>query len=96
MAITKDDVKYAANLACIEMSEKELENFTGQLDDILKYMKKLEELDTDKVKPTSHVLDINNVMREDKLTNESLTNEEALKMAPKKEKGFFKVPKIIE
>ena len=96
MAITKDDVKYTAKLARIEMSEKELENFASQLDDILKYMKKLEELDTDKVKPTSHVLDINNVMREDKLTNESLTNEEALKMAPKKENGFFKVTKIIE
>ena len=96
MAIKKDDVKYAAKLARIEMSEKELENFTSQLDDILKYMKKLEELDTSNVKPTSHVLDIRNVMREDKLTNESLTNEEALRMAPEKEKGFFKVPKIID
>ena len=96
MAITKDDVKYAANLARLKMTEEELENFTGNLDDILEYVKKLEKLDTKNVKPTSHILDINNVSRKDELTNESLSNEEAMKMAPEPDDGFFKVPKVIE
>lgn len=96
MAISKEDVKYTAALSRIEMSDKELEDFTVQLNKILEYMKKLNELNTDNVQPTSHILDIKNVMREDKNTNESLSNEEAMKMAPEKEGQFFKVPKIIE
>jgi len=96
LAITKKDVEYVAKLSRIEMSDQELENFTSQLDDILKYMDKLNELDTDDIPPTSHVLDLKNVMREDKLTDKSLSNEEALSNAPDKEKGFFKVPKVID
>ncbi len=96
MAITKEDVKYISALSRIEMNDKELEAFTRELDKILEYMNKLNELNTDNVKPTAHILDVKNVMREDKLTDESLTNDEALQMAPEKERGFFKVPRVIE
>lgn len=96
MAITKDNVKYVSTLARIEMSENELVNFTNQLDQILEYMKKLNELNTDNIQPTSHILDINNVTRKDELTDESLDNDKALEMAPDKENKFFKVPKVIE
>lgn len=96
MAITKKDVKYVSTLSRIEMNEKELEAFTRELDKILEYMNKLNELNTDNVKPTAHILDVKNVKREDKLTDESLSNDEALQMAPEKERGFFKVPKVIE
>ena len=96
MTITKEDVKYVSTLSRIKMNDKELEAFTRELDKILEYMNKLNELNTDNVKPTAHILDIKNVKREDKLTDKSLTNDEALQMAPEKERGFFKVPKVIE
>ncbi|MBU1887951.1 MAG: Asp-tRNA(Asn)/Glu-tRNA(Gln) amidotransferase subunit GatC [Candidatus Omnitrophica bacterium] len=95
MAITKDTVKYAANLARIELSEKELEHFTGQLDRVLEYVHKLEGLNVEKLAPTSHVMDIKNVYRDD-IVKESLPASEAIKNAPAKEGDLFKVQKIIE
>jgi len=96
MAISKEKVRYVANLARIKMREEELERFTTQLDKILEYINKLNELDTENVAPTSHIVNLRNVVREDKITGESLSNEEATQMAPDKEKEFFRVPKIIE
>ena len=93
--ITKKDVEYVAKLARLKLSKEEKEKFTGQLDQILKYVDKLSELDTKKVKPTSHVLPLKNVFREDKI-GKSLKVEKVLENAPEKAKGFFKVPKVIE
>lgn len=93
--ITKKDVEYVAKLARLKLSEKEKEKFAKQLDQILKYVDKLNELDTEKVKPTSHVLPLKNVFREDKV-GKSLKVEKVLENAPEKAKGFFKVPKVIE
>jgi len=95
MKISKKDVEYVAKLAKLKLSEKEREKFTKQLDQILKYVDKLNELDTKKVKPTSHVLPLKNVFREDKV-GKSLKVEKVLENAPEKAKGFFKVPKVIE
>lgn len=95
MKISKKDVEYVSKLAKLRLSKKEKEKFTKQLDQILKYVDKLNELDTEKVKPTSHVLPLKNVFREDKI-GKSLKVEKVLKNAPEKAKGFFKVPKVIE
>ena len=95
MAINKDTVKYAANLARIELSMNELEHFTGQLDRILEYVNKLKSLDVAKLEPTSHVLEMKNVYREDKV-KKSLPASEVIKNAPVKEDNLFKVKKIIE
>ncbi len=95
MAITKDDVVYISKLSRISMSEKEIASFTSQLDSILEYMKKLNELDTDNIKPTSHVLDVNNVVRKDEVVENS-DREEILSNAPDLDNNFFRVPKIIE
>ena len=95
MAINRDIVKYTANLARIELSEKELEHFTGQLDRILAYVDKLNTLDTAGLEPTSHVLEMKNVYRDD-IVKPSLTAPEAIKNAPSKENNLFKVPKIID
>ncbi|HEX9136539.1 MAG TPA: Asp-tRNA(Asn)/Glu-tRNA(Gln) amidotransferase subunit GatC, partial [Nitrospirota bacterium] len=65
MKITKQEVEHVARLARLELSEKEKETLTDQLSNILTYVEQLNELDTKGVEPTSHVLDINNVMRED-------------------------------
>ncbi len=93
--ITKKDVEYVAKLAKLRLSEKEKKKYTKQLDQILKYIDKLNELDTKKVKPTSHVLPLKNVFREDRV-GKSLRVEKVLENAPEKIKNFFKVPKIIE
>jgi len=95
MKITRDDVIKVAELARLEFREEELEKFTEQLGNILKYIGKLNELDTKDVEPTSHVLDLTTPLREDKVV-EWLTREEALENAPREEDGFFVVPQVIE
>ncbi len=95
MKITKQEVEHVAKLARLELSEQDKERLTDQLSNILTYVDKLNELDTTGVEPTSHVLDINNVMRDD-LSEESLPQDRALANAPEKAAGHYKVPKIIE
>jgi aspartyl-tRNA(Asn)/glutamyl-tRNA(Gln) amidotransferase subunit C len=95
MKISKQEVEHVAKLARLELSEQEKEKLTDQLSNILTYVEKLNELDTAGVEPTAHVLDIENVMRED-VAGESLTQEKALANAPEKSAGHYRVPKIIE
>ncbi|MDI3533756.1 MAG: aspartyl-tRNA(Asn)/glutamyl-tRNA(Gln) amidotransferase subunit [Thermosediminibacterales bacterium] len=95
MKISKKDVEHVANLARLHLDEQEKENYTKQLNSILEYMEKLNLLDTEDVPPTSHVIPLKNVFREDKV-RDSLSNEEVLANAPDAEDGYFKVPKIIE
>jgi aspartyl-tRNA(Asn)/glutamyl-tRNA(Gln) amidotransferase subunit C len=94
MVITKSDVEKVAQLAKLKFSETEKERFAHQLSDIVGYMEKLNELDTSDVPVTSHVLNITNVMREDKM-EPWLSQDEALANAPVKRMGFFSVPKVI-
>jgi len=94
MAVTKKDVEKIAELAKLKFSEQELESFTHQMNEILNYMEKLNELDTENVEPLSHPVEQTNVFREDEL-KPSLTTEEALKNAPAKDERYFKVPKVI-
>jgi aspartyl-tRNA(Asn)/glutamyl-tRNA(Gln) amidotransferase subunit C len=94
MAISKKDVEHGAHLARLYLTEDEKEMFTRQLSQILDHAGKIAELDTSKVEPTSHVVPIKNVMREDKV-KKSLSQEEALSNAPKKEDGAFVVPRIV-
>ena len=94
MAVTKKDVEYIAELAKLRFKEEELEKFTGQLNEILAYVEKLNELDTTNVEPLSHPIEGSNVFRED-VVKPSLDREEALKNAPDRSELFFKVPKVI-
>ncbi len=95
MKISKDDVTKVAELARLEATEEETEIFTEQLGNILEYIEKLNELDTDNVEPTSHVLDISTPLREDKVVK-WLSIEEVLQNAPESEDNFFVVPQVIE
>ena len=88
------DIDYIANLARLELSAEEKKDFARQLAGILDYINKLNELDVAQVKPTSHVLPLKNITRQD-MVKSSLKPEEALKNAPAKEENFFKVPKVI-
>ena len=91
----KIDVEHIAHLARLRLSQEEKEKFGAQLSSILTYVEKLNELDTSGVEPTSHVLAIGNVMREDAL-RPSLPTDEALLNAPDRADSFYRVPKIIE
>lgn len=93
--ITKEEVKHVANLARLAISEEEAEVFQKQLDAIITFAEQLNEIDTDGVEPTSHVLDMKNVLRED-IPTKGLPVEEVLKNAPDHENGQIKVPSIIE
>ena len=95
MSITLKDVEHVANLARLELSDAEKAQFTDQLNAILKYAEKLNELDTESVEPTSHVLPITNVMRDD-VRKESLRPEKVLLNAPDEEDGQIKVPAVLE
>lgn len=95
MKITIETVEHVANLARLYLSEEEKKEMANTLSSILDYMDKLNELDTTNVPPTAHIIPIKNVFRED-VVKESLPREEVLKNAPEKERGFFKVPRIIE
>jgi aspartyl-tRNA(Asn)/glutamyl-tRNA(Gln) amidotransferase subunit C len=94
LSITRKEVEHVALLARLELSEKEKEDYTNQLNSIIGYMNKINELNTENVEPTAHVLPIFNVMRED-TAKDSLDREEVLKNAPDKENGQFKVPRIV-
>ncbi|SFG86911.1 aspartyl/glutamyl-tRNA(Asn/Gln) amidotransferase subunit C [Sporolactobacillus nakayamae] len=93
--INEDQVKYVANLARLSFTDQEIKTFTTQLDDIIGFAEQLNELDTQGIEPTTHVLDMYNVMRED-VVEPSLPREEALKNAPVQEDGQVKVPLIME
>lgn len=95
MAISSKDVQYLAHLARIELSPEEIQRFAGQLDEILAHVEKLKSVNTDGVGPTSHVLPLANVYREDE-NRPSLPTDAALANAPDREGPYFRVPRIID
>ncbi|GAX91155.1 Asp-tRNA(Asn)/Glu-tRNA(Gln) amidotransferase subunit GatC [Effusibacillus lacus] len=95
MSITTQDVAHVANLARLALTDNEMEQYTNQLNKILQHAEELQKLDLENVQPTSHVLPIHNVMREDK-SRVWLTNEQALANAPDKDAGQFRVPAVME
>ncbi len=95
MKIKTKELKYVADLARVSLSEEEAVLFSEQLNSILEYMEKLNELDTKNVEPMSHILDMANIFREDKY-KESLVRDNVLENAPSSKDGFFVVPKVIE
>jgi aspartyl-tRNA(Asn)/glutamyl-tRNA(Gln) amidotransferase subunit C len=94
MLVTIRDVEHIAKLAKLEFNEEEKAKFTEQFNEILAFMEKLNKLDTSNVEPLSHVIELENVFREDEVKPSEPT-EEALKNAPAKTDKFFKVPKVI-
>jgi aspartyl-tRNA(Asn)/glutamyl-tRNA(Gln) amidotransferase subunit C len=95
MSIDRETIKHVAHLARIELQPNELEKLSVQLHDILGFIDKLSSLDVSEVSPTSHILPISNVLRDDE-PHISLTPAKALENAPGKKGNFFSVPKILE
>ncbi len=95
MKVTKEIIEHVANLARLNISEAEKEKLTFEMENILSYVDKLNELDTSGVKPLEHVIPIQNVLREDRVTG-SYDREKLLQSAPSQEDGCYKVPKVVE
>ena len=91
----REQLHYVARLARIYLGPEELEYLSGQLEVILGYVEKLKTVDVLDAAPMSHVLELENVFRED-VPEASLGPQEALGSAPDKEGNYFKVPPVIE
>lgn len=92
--ITRDDVAHVARLARLELTDAELDRFTGQLDDVLDHAADLEALDLDGVEPMAHPYPLVNVLRDD-VVGATLDRDEVLAAAPDAEDGRFRVPPIL-
>ncbi len=99
MKISRDDVLRVAELSYLDLSETELETYRAQIDEILEYIGKLNELDTANVEPMAQVLTEDQTtdatLRED-IVVPSAVAEHVLKHAPDPEAPYFRVPKVIE
>ena len=95
--ITRKDLTHIGWLSRLELSEKDIEIYTPKLNSVLDYFSELDEVDTDGVEPTYHILELNNVFREDRVSDDgsSITQEEAISNAPKTQDGFFKAPRMM-
>ncbi|MGH9025412.1 MAG: Asp-tRNA(Asn)/Glu-tRNA(Gln) amidotransferase subunit GatC [Acidimicrobiia bacterium] len=92
--ITRADAEHVARLARLELTDEELEAYTGQLASILEYADDIAALDTDNVPPTSHPLPLRNVLRPDEV-RPSLDRDEVLRAAPDATDGRFRVPPVL-
>jgi len=94
LALTKDDIRRVAELARLELTGFEIEEFTRELNGIIGFMEKLKQLDTTGVEPMEYAAPLHNVFRGD-LIEPSLGPEQVLANAPDRMGDFFKVPKIL-
>ena len=95
MSVTKKDVETVAGLARLYFTDREKDEMAGMLNNILEYFDKLSELDTEHVEPLTHILPVQNVMRDDEV-KESFYQATALANAPKHDRGHFVIPKVID
>ena len=95
MKITKEQVEHVANLARLNLTEEEKEQMTRDMGAIIEFADQINSLDIADVKPTDHVIPINNVFRED-VTAPSMNRDKLLSNAPNTANGCFSVPKVVE
>lgn len=93
--IDETQVRKVAKLSRLQLSDNEVQQFSGELSSIIEYIEKLNELDVEGVEPLAHCLAIHNVFRED-VAKPSLENEKAIANAPDRYDGYFKVPKVLD
>ena len=92
--ITEADVRHVAKLSRLRLDDDEIHHFTEQLESVLEYIGKLNELDVEGVEPMAHAMDMSNVLREDK-EQDGIATDDALRNAPASDGAFFEVPKVL-
>ncbi|NLD47219.1 MAG: Asp-tRNA(Asn)/Glu-tRNA(Gln) amidotransferase subunit GatC [Clostridiaceae bacterium] len=95
MKVTVETIKHVAKLSRLDLSEEEILKFAKDMESIVEYVDKLNELDTTDVEPTAHVVPVKNVQRKDEV-NPSFERGSILLNAPMEKDGCFKVPRIVE
>ncbi len=95
MKISKDVVKYVANLARLNVTEAEADKLATEMESIITFADMLTELDTSNIEPTNHAIKMENVFRDDIVIG-SYDRDLLLENAPSKEAGCFSVPKVVE
>ncbi|MBI3813489.1 MAG: Asp-tRNA(Asn)/Glu-tRNA(Gln) amidotransferase subunit GatC [Nitrospinae bacterium] len=96
MKLSIKEVEHVAELGRLELTDEEKNRFAEQLSNILTHIEKLNQLDTSNIEPTSHVLPIKNIFRDDAVAQTFGSEGDSLSNAPDKDRGYYKVPKIIE
>jgi aspartyl-tRNA(Asn)/glutamyl-tRNA(Gln) amidotransferase subunit C len=94
-ALTRDDVAKVAKLALLDLTDDELDRFTGQLGVVLDRARDLQAFDVDDVPPTAHPYPLVNVFRPDEVDTSTQVRDEALAAAPAAEDGLYKVPPAL-
>ncbi len=92
--ITPEDVRKVSKLARLNISEKDINTYSQQLEKILDHIAQLEKIDTEDITPTTRAVEVVNVFRKD-VVNSSTVREDILNLAPQKEGEFYKVPRIL-
>lgn len=95
MKLTAEDVESVARLSRLELTEEEKQTLTGHINRLLEHFERLQELDTENVEPTSHVIPVYNVFRKDE-PRPSLPVEEVLANGPEVAENCFVVPRVVE
>lgn len=95
MRLTKEDIESVAHLSRLELSDEEKDTLAGHINRLLENFEKLKDLDTDGVEPTSHVIPVSNVLRED-VSRPSLPVEEVISNGPQVADGCFVVPRVVD
>ena len=95
MSIDKDTVKHISKLARISLDEKKIESLSKDLKSIMKFIEKLNKLNTDKTIPLTSIINASLKSRKDEVTDEKI-RDQILKNSPEKNEEFFVVPKVIE
>ena len=95
MEITREEIKHLAALSDFDLSEAEIDQLQPDLQNIIKYISQLDELDTDGVEPTYQVFEMENVWREDEIKPQEADREALLNLAPESEDNQIKVPKVL-
>lgn len=92
--ISPEEIQKIANLSRIAIDHDESESYAKDMNQILGYIEKLNELDTSSVEPTAHILDLHNITRED-VNKKGMNIEDIIKLAPESEGNFIVVPRVI-
>lgn len=93
--ISKEEVKHIAKLARLGLREKEIERLQKELSSILDYIEKLKEVDVSRIEPTSHPLEVKNVVRADERRKTKFKSQKLLDLAPETKDGYLKVKSIL-
>ncbi|MCH2127162.1 MAG: Asp-tRNA(Asn)/Glu-tRNA(Gln) amidotransferase subunit GatC [Pirellulaceae bacterium] len=94
MSLSRKEIEKVSHLARLQLSDPELDAMTAQLANVVEYMETLSGLNTDDVEPLAHASDISNVLADD-ILKPSLSREEALANAPKRDAECYRVPAVL-